>query len=123
MRRSTHALAITLLVAIKVHAQSFPESTRLTVAGAPILSHPEQEFRQNVGNGFGAEGALLYHLDRPGILSLRFDVSGFEYGRESRRVPLSGTIGRIIVKETTTNSIVALSFGPEVALPHGPVRP
>jgi hypothetical protein len=113
------------LFAIDAAAQVSPESTRFTVVAAPILSQPGREFRSNVGSSFGGGAGVLYHLDRPGILSLRFDVSGVDYGRETkRRVPLSPTIGgRILVDVTTTNSITALSFVPELALPKGPLRP
>ena len=55
---------------------------------------------------------------------MRFDVSGFIYGHEKKRSPISQTIGqRIIVDVTTRNSITALSLGPEFSFPHGPVRP
>ena len=113
-----------LLLAACLDAQIAPESTRFTITGAPVLSLPAGEFRSNVGNGFGAVGAFLYHLDRPGIFSLRFDVSGVEYGREKKEVPISPTIGeRVLVDVTTTNSIIGLSFGPELAVPRGAFRP
>jgi hypothetical protein len=117
-------LILFLLLAAVPAAAQIPDSTRFTIAVAPALSQPKGEFRQNVGNGFGVEGAVLYHLDRPGFLSLRFDTSWVAYGHETRRVPLSETVGsRILVKVTTTNSITAFSFGPELALPRGPLRP
>lgn len=113
-----------LATAIKVEAQISPDSTRFTITGAPVLFQPEGEFRNNVSRGFGADGGILYHLDRPGFVSLRFDFSGAEYGREKKREPISETVGgRILVDVTTTNSILTLGFGPELAWPHGLVRP
>ena len=113
-----------VLPAVSASAQGTRESTRFSINGAPILSQPTGEFRQNLGNAFGGMGAVLYHLDRPGIFSLRFDVSAVPYGHEERRLPLSPTIGeRILVDVGTTNWMTAISFGPELALPRGPVRP
>jgi hypothetical protein len=101
-----------------------PASTRFSINGAPILSQPQGEFRRNVGHGFGADGAVVYHIDRPGYFSVRFDVSGVQYGSETREAPLSPTIGgRILVDVTTRNSITAFSVGPELAWPRGPLRP
>ncbi|HYR83118.1 MAG TPA: hypothetical protein VE422_03460 [Terriglobia bacterium] len=119
-----NAVVVSVLAAVQAGAQVPHQSTRFTVAAAPTLSQPKGEFRQNVGNGFGMEGALLYHLDRSGLLSVRFDASWLAYGHETKRVPFSETVGnRILVNVTTTNSITALSFGPELSLPRGPVRP
>ena len=66
----------------------------------------------------------MYHLLRSGLLSLRFDGSGVVYGKETKRVPFSETVGsRILVDVTTTNWIADFSFGPELAVPSGWVRP
>ena len=63
-------------------------------------------------------------LDEAMTVNLRFDPSWLRYGHESKRVPFSRTVGgRIEVDVTTTNQIVGLSFGPELTLPKGPVRP
>ena len=98
--------------------------TRFTVGGSFIVSQPKEEFGQNVGNGYGADATVMYHLLRSGFLNLRFDLSGVEYDHEKNRVPLSPTIGgRIIVDVRTTNSIVGLSWGPEFAIPTGRIRP
>ena len=122
-RRVISALMFSFLVSIQAGAQQ-PLPTRITLGVAPILSQPKEEFSRNVGNGFGVDGAFLYHLDRSGILSLRFDASGSSYGRETKRVPFSATVGgRILVDATTTNSMMAFGFGPELAFPRGPVRP
>jgi hypothetical protein len=103
---------------------TFADTTRFTIAAAPLLSQPRGEFGQNVGDGFGGGGALLYRLDRTGWLSLRFDASGHAYGREEKRVPLSELLGpRVLVDVTTTNSLMSIAFGPELAFPRGPVRP
>jgi len=102
-----------------------PENTtRFTVGGRFELAEPKEEFRENVGNGVGAGAALLYHLDRPGWISLGFDASWLQYGHETKRVPFSQTVGgRILVDVNTTNSIAGFSFGPEFAVPRGFVRP
>ena len=100
------------------------EPTRFAAGFSFIVSQPKEEFRRNVGNGIGIGGTLNYHLDRAGWVNLRFDPSWLRYGHESKRVPFSRTVGgRIEVDVTTTNQIVGLSFGPELTLPKGPVRP
>jgi hypothetical protein len=94
------------------------------VGGSFIASEPKEEFRQNVGNGYGAGGSVMYHLLRSGVLSLRFDASGVVYGNETKRGPFSQTVGgRILVDVTTTNWIADISWGPELAVPSGWVRP
>ena len=109
---------------VPLHAQAPTASTRFTVAVAPMYAQPKGEFHQNVRRGFGGGGALLYRLDQSGFLSLRFDGSGFAYGREKRTVPFSETVGgRVEVDVTTTNSFMAFSFGPEITVPRGPIRP
>jgi len=122
--RLTHSIVIALLMAGLAHSQSVLEPTRFTIAGAPAFFQPKGDYGRNIGAAFGGGGALLYRLDQPGLLSLRFDVSGIAYGHEKKQVPLSESIGgRVLVNATTTNSLLMLSLGPEVALPRGPVRP
>ena len=89
-----------------------------------LQSRPTGEFGSNIGLGYGANAAYLYQLDRAGILSLRADVGFVDYGNESKRVPLSSTIGgRIQVKVSTNNYIVPVSIGPQLTWPSGSVRP
>jgi hypothetical protein len=118
------ALMIFHFAGVSVNAQVPATTTRFTVAVAPMYAQPKGEFHQNVRRGFGGGGGLLYRLDRSGFLSLRFDGSGFAYGREERTVPFSETVGgRVTVDVTTTNSFFTFSFGPELAVPRGPIRP
>jgi opacity protein-like surface antigen len=125
-RNVVKAVVLSVLVAMPSSAQAPVNqlSTRFSFGAAPLMSQPKEEFRANVGRGFGAGGALLYRLDRTGVLSLRFDASGVEYGREKKRVPFSESVGgRVLLDARTTNSIMAVSLGPEIALPRGFVRP
>jgi hypothetical protein len=117
------AFALMFLTALNASAQAGLESTRFVIHGAPILIEPTGEFRHNLSNGFGGIGGLLYQIDRPGFFGLLFDVSAQEYGRESKQVPFSDFVDRVFIKQTTANSIITLSFGPEVAWPHGRLRP
>jgi opacity protein-like surface antigen len=110
--------------ALATNAQTAWEPSRFSIGGAPLLSEPRGEFRQNIGSNFGGIGGVVYHIDRPGFFGVRFDVSGIRYGYEKRRVPISESITRrVLVDVVTTNSITALSLGPELALPRGPLRP
>jgi hypothetical protein len=89
-----------------------------------IQSRPAGQFGDNIGLGYGGTAAYLFGLDKAGILSLRADVGFIDYGSESKRVPLSSTIGgRIQVKVSTNNFIVPVSIGPQLTWPRGSVRP
>ena len=101
------------------------ELARRSVGAFSIIqSRPAGQFSDNVGLGYGATAAYLLGLDHSGILSLRADVGFVDYGSESKRVPLSPTIGgRIQVKVSTNNYIVPVSIGPQLTWPSGSVRP
>ena len=103
-----------------------PNEFALRSAGAFtfVQARPMGEFGNNIGLGYGANAAYLYQLDRAGILSLRADVGFVSYGHESKRVPLSPTVGgRIQVKVSTNNFIVPVSIGPQLTWPDGSIRP
>jgi hypothetical protein len=88
------------------------------------MMQPTGELRDNIGRGIGIGGAGLFRLDQSGALSLRADLGFGGYGQESKRVPLSPTIGgRIQVDVTTRNYVVVGGIGPQLTLPHGIVRP
>ncbi len=118
------AFLISILSASAASAQIASIPTRFTIGGNFIVSEPKEGFRQNVGNGLGAGGGVMYNVLSSGLLALRFDLSGVSYGKETKRVPISSTIGsRILVDLTTRNTITALSLGPELAKPTGRIRP
>lgn len=103
-------------------AQTIP--TRFGVGIGFILSEPKEEFDDNVDLGYGVGAGFNYNIDRAGWLSLRFDSSWLRYGHETKRVPFSQTVGgRILVDVSTSNTIVGVGVGPELAVPRGPVRP
>jgi len=80
--------------------------------------------RENIGFGYGANGAYELRLDQRGILSLRGDVGFLGYGQESFHVPFSTTVGgRVQVKVSTTNYLVPMSIGPQLTWPTGQIRP
>ena len=89
-----------------------------------LQMRPIGEFRDYVGLAYGAGSNALFRLDDRGIVSLRADLGWFGYGRESKRVPLSPTVGgRVMVDVETTNQIVMFTVGPQLAAPSGFVRP
>jgi hypothetical protein len=124
---SATALSVLLLsfpAVPEVAAQAPEPSTRFTAGAGFMLSEPKEQFGNNVSNGFGGAGTLLYRLDREGWISARFDGGYAGYGRETRTVPFSETVGaRILVDVRTTNSISGISIGPEFAVPRGVIRP
>ena len=89
-----------------------------------VYGLPSGEFRDYVRQGWGVDGYFRWNVDRSGILSFRLDGGYLGYGRESKRVPLSSTIGgRILVDLTTSNNIVDVGLGPQLTTPDGPIRP
>jgi len=122
-KRAVCAALIFFFTGCAAMAQS-NQPSRFNVAGSFIHSRPQEEFRANTSDGFGAGGTFLYHLNHAGWASVRFDASWMQYGKETLRVPLSESIGeRVLVDVTTTNGMGAFGFGPEFAVPFGPVRP
>jgi hypothetical protein len=91
--------------------------------GALAFAQPTGEFRDYVDFGFGIQGFFLAPIDESGIVSLRIDGGILSYGRETKRVCLSSTVGcRIQVDVTTSNNILLLGFGPEIGIPLGSAR-
>lgn len=101
-----------------------PRHSPVLVGASFTYAVPQQEFRQNVRQGFGGDAGAHFKLDRRGILGLGAELGFLSYGRETKRVPLSSTIGgRINVDLTTSNNIFWLGLGPQLTAPSGPVRP
>lgn len=101
-----------------------PRHSPVLVGGSFTYAVPQQEFRQNVKQGFGGDVGAHFKLDRRGILGLGTELGFLSYGRETKRVPLSSTIGgRVNVDLTTSNNIFWLGVGPQLTAPSGPVRP
>ena len=87
-------------------------------------ARPLGGLQQNIGFGYGVDGAYQFRLDRRGILSLRGDLGFLGYGQESFRVPFSETVGgRVQLRVRTSNYILPLSIGPQLTWPTGRVRP
>ena len=106
--------------------QHQPSEFELRSSGSVALvqSRPTGTFSRNIGFGYGAFGTYLLRLDNAGIFSLRGDGGLLGYGYESFHAPLSTSIGgRIQVKVSTTNYILPLSLGPQIAWPQGSFRP
>ena len=107
-------------------ADGRPPSSR---AEAPARSHSSRaarsaDFPNNIGFGYGLNGAYLLRLDHAGHVRLRADAGFVDYGNESFHAPLSTTVGgRVQVKVSTNNYIVPLSIGPQLAMPTGLIRP
>jgi hypothetical protein len=101
-----------------------PVPSRFAFGLVGVVMHPRGSFGRNVDNGLGIGGHLLVRLDRRGIVALRGDVAGTQYGSERQRAgydPYFG--GRVGLGVTTRNSITWVGIGPELSVPLGPVRP
>lgn len=97
---------------------------RSSVSIAVSQTRPQGALGRNIGLGYGVSGAYLLRFDRDGALSIRADVAGIEYGNQWKHTPFSETIGgRVQVNVRTTNYIIPMSVGPQLAWPSGPIRP
>jgi hypothetical protein len=129
------AVLISLVLASSAAAQSpaVPEQSsgntsewirRSAVSVSVVQSRPQGAFGANVGIGYGADAFYLLRLDRAGVFSLRANVGAVIYGDESRQTPFSETVGgRVNVDVSTSNYLIPMSIGPQVAWPTGAVRP
>jgi len=89
-----------------------------------VQSRPQGAFGRNVGLGYGLDGAYLLRLDDAGVWSLRLSAGIISYGGESRRTPLSESVGgRVLVDLKTDNYIAPMSIGPQLTWPTGSIRP
>lgn len=97
---------------------------RLFVGGSLVIAEPEGPFAQVVGTGWGVDLHGRWALDEEGVLGLRTSFSFVEYGRETRQVCFSATVGcRVVLDLITSNTILSGGIGPELALPGRSVRP
>jgi len=100
-----------------------PDSFRMAVGGSFSYGVPVGDFHDYVKQGFGLDGFFRWNGDPKGVVSLRVEGGFVQYGSETKRVPLSPTLGRILVDLTTSNNIVWLGVGPQVTIPLPGIRP
>lgn len=125
INRSLQVAALTAILATSARAQVFTDfARRSSVSIAASQTRPQGTLGRNIGFGYGVSGAYLFRLDSKGLLSIRADVAGVEYGNEWKHTPFSETVGgRVQVNVRTTNFIIPMSIGPQLAWPTGPIRP
>jgi hypothetical protein len=88
------------------------------------VAEPAGELADHVETGYGITGHVLFRPYPEGFFGLRLDGGYVNYGRESRDVMLSPTVGgRITVDLNTSNDILFFGVGPQLGLPSGRVRP
>lgn len=87
------------------------------------VAQPVGDFRTNVSHAWGIGSSVRHHFRWFNPLGIRGDFSFLNYGNERQRVPLSSTVNRVLVDMRTSNNIIVVSGGPELALMHGPLRP
>lgn len=101
-----------------------PRGPSRAFAGVHLMvAQPLGEFDDYIDWGGGIGGELLFAFDPQGAIGLRVNMGLMMYGHETKRVPLSPTLGRIRVDVSTSNNIFVMGVGPQVMLPSGAVRP
>lgn len=86
---------------------------RLYIGMGGVLSVPQGDFSQFVGNGGGLAGHLVYNLGG-GLLGIRLDGAVVLYGLQVHGGPWG---------ETRTDAIWSGGIGPQLTLGDGPFRP
>jgi hypothetical protein len=132
---SLHAAGLVTLLATSALAQDSTGSDgrhrgwrdfldRSAISIAFDQTRPQGELAHNIGVGYGANAAYLYRLDAAGVWSIRADVAAAAYGNESSHSAFSETVGgRVQVNTRTTNYIVPMFVGPQVAWTTGVIQP
>lgn len=97
---------------------------RITGGLSLAVSQPLGDFRRGGRVGFGVAGFASMSVDPAGVLGLRLEGGGQNYGTASLRttVPSFGYYATQL-RQTTRNDIYWLGIGPQVTIPLGPVRP
>ena len=120
------ALVAALVPAVAVAQNRIPTDFELRSSGSfsLIQSRPQGQLADNIHFGYGGSAAYQFRVDRDGFFSLRLDAGVLQYGNETKRVPLSSTIGgRIQVDVRTSNYLVPVTIGPQLQWPRGSFRP
>lgn len=122
MRFALMACLLTMLAPVAaVEAQT---------AGAPrgyfdvtlVGAQPTGDFGMNVDEGWGLELGGRYELDPNGLLSVRGSLGFINYGNETLQF-CSVYSCRVGVDLNTSNNILFVGVGPELAVRMGPLRP
>jgi hypothetical protein len=130
MRPLLIAAAFTVVTTNAAIAQVFPAESRATSSrsgwGLDValqIAQPVRGFADNVDVAFGVGSSVRHHFSWFRPLGLRGDFAIMNYGNERQRVPLSSSVNRVTVEMNTSNNILLVGGGPELAVMHGPVRP
>jgi hypothetical protein len=98
--------------------------SRFTLVGDLLVAQPKGEFATQLDTeGFGANIAGIFRLDREGLFSIRGDLGGMQYGSETLHVPYLPVTGRVSLDVETTNNAFWGSIGPQVTVDAGPIQP
>jgi len=118
------------LIPISAHAQRRERRTweakpsRFSIDGDLLVAQPKGEFSTQLDtNGAGANIGGLFRIDKEGLLSIRADIGGMQYGSETLHVPYLPITGRVSLDVETTNNVFWGSIGPQIQVPVGPVQP
>jgi hypothetical protein len=101
-----------------------PVPSRFSIEGDLLVAQPKGQFATELNTqGFGANAAGLFRLDKDGIFSIRGDFGGMQYGSERLRVPYLPITGRVSLDVRTTNAVYWGSIGPQITAPVGRFQP
>lgn len=100
------------------------QPSRFSIVGDVLVAQPKGEFANEINtNGYGINVGGLFRLDREGILSIRGDIGGMQYGSERFYVPYLPITGRVDLDIVTSNNVFWGSIGPQIQVPVGRIEP
>ena len=81
------------------------EPSRFSIVGDLLVAQPKGEFATQLDTeGFGINVGALFRIDREGLLSIRGDLGGMQYGSETLHAPYLPITGRVALDIETTNT-------------------
>ena len=121
--RCLQAAALTAILATSGAAQTSNSLSELARRSSLSIAfdqtRPQAALGRNIGFGYGISGASLYRLDSAGVLSLRADLAGVQYGNEWKHVPFSETQLDVGMRYVNGGRARYLAPGSIVDLPSG----
>ena len=123
-KETMRLLALLLLLSVLQPAASRAQASGPSIllgGGHLLVAHPVGQFAENVDFGFGLGLHGGVRADDAGNLRLRLDFGFINYGTETIRICVTLPC-RVTGDLTTSNNILLVGIGPEIAGGSGPLR-
>ncbi|HEX5870680.1 MAG TPA: hypothetical protein VFY65_09705, partial [Longimicrobium sp.] len=117
---SASAILLLLALAAPAAAQRSAVTTELSVGA--VAGRPAGDFRETMGDGYGAGLRSVQRLNAAPWLALRLEAGVLLQDLRRDSIP-GAAAGGGRVDRATSNTLLFLGVGPQVGVTRGPVRP